>query len=75
MRKPTIDWEAYREQLCSLRYEQKKSLTDINKILFEQLGRCVTNARLSQVFTGWKNEPEDPGGFQFRLQGDNVNAN
>lgn len=56
MRKPTIDWEAYREQLCSLRYEQKKSLTDINKILFEQLGRCVTNARLSQVFTGWKNE-------------------
>lgn len=71
MRKPTIDWEAYREQLCSLRYEQKKSLTDINKILYEQLGRCVTNARLSQVFTGWKNEVTLTGNNSQEI----VNAN
>lgn len=53
-RKPRIDWEAYREQLETLRYTEKKSLTEINRILQEKFGTSVTNARLSQVFSGWK---------------------
>lgn len=56
MRTPTINWEAYKARLLALRYEEGKSLTDINKILFEELGRSVTNARLSQVFKVWRNE-------------------
>lgn len=59
MRTPTIPWEEYKEQLLQLKYTEKKSLTEINKILFEKLGKCVTNARLSQVYTGWKTEAQD----------------
>lgn len=51
-RKPKLDWEAYKDQLLQLRAE-KKSLTDINAILYEKTGVSVTNARLSQIFTQW----------------------
>lgn len=51
-RKPRIDWELYKPQLLQLKQEGK-SLTEINKTLFDRLGVCVTNARLSQVFSGW----------------------
>jgi hypothetical protein len=44
-----------------LKHKEKKSLTQINEILYEKLGIKYTNARLSQVFTGWKT-PEDIGG-------------
>lgn len=54
MRKPTIPWEAYKEQLLELKYKEKKSLTEINKILAEKLGKSVTNARLSQIYKQWK---------------------
>jgi hypothetical protein len=55
-RKAKLNWEVYREQLVELRYVQRKSLTDINKILFDKLGFCFTNARLSQIFSQWKDE-------------------
>ena len=58
MRTPSIPWEVYREQLIQLKYVEKKSLSEINKILFEKLGKSVTNARLSQVFTAWRDEEE-----------------
>ncbi len=63
MRTPTIDWELYKEQLQQLKAEGK-SLTDINKVLYEKLGKCVTNARLSQVFKKWR-----------ETTGETVNAN
>jgi hypothetical protein len=55
MRPQTIDWELYKEQLLQLRAEGK-SLTDVNKVLYEKLGKCVTNARLSQIFKQWREE-------------------
>lgn len=54
-RKPKLDWELYKEQLLQLKSEGK-SLTDIQKVLYEKTGVSITNARLSQIFTGWKND-------------------
>ena len=56
MRKPKIDWELYREQLCELRYNEKKSLTEINKIVFDKFQVSYSNARISQVFSSWKKQ-------------------
>ena len=56
MRKPKIDWELYREQLCELRYNEKKSLTEINKIIFDKFQVNYSNARISQVFSSWKKQ-------------------
>ena len=56
MRKPKIDWELYREQLCELRYNEKKSLTEINKIVFDKFQVNYSNARISQVFSSWKKQ-------------------
>ena len=52
MRTSKLDWELYKEQLLAMRTEGK-SLTDINKVLFEKLGYCYSNARLSQKFKEW----------------------
>jgi hypothetical protein len=57
MRPQTIDWGLYKEQLLEMK-AAGKSLTEINKILYEKLGKCVTNARLSQVFKRFKLEKE-----------------
>ena len=56
MRKSKIDWELYREQLCELRYNEKKSLTEINKIIFDKFQVNYSNARISQVFSSWKKQ-------------------
>ena len=56
MRKPKIDWELYREQLCELRYNEKKSLTEINAIIFSKFQVSYSNARISQVFSSWKKQ-------------------
>ena len=56
MRKPKIDWELYSEQLCELRYNEKKSLTEINKIVFDKFQVSYSNARISQVFSSWKKQ-------------------
>lgn len=53
-RTPKLDWELYKSQLLQLRSEGK-SLTDVQKVLFEKTGVSITNARLSQIFTAWKN--------------------
>ena len=52
MRTSKLDWELYKEQLLAMKSEGK-SLTDINKVLFEKLGFCYSNARLSQKFKEW----------------------
>ena len=58
MRKSKIDWELYREQLCELRYNEKKSLTEINAIIFSKFQVSYSNARISQIFSKWaKEEP------------------
>ena len=58
MRKPKIDWELYREQLCELRYNEKKSLTEINAIIFSKFQVSYSNARISQVFSKWAKETQ-----------------
>lgn len=58
MRTPKLDWEALKPLLYNLKYERKLSLTEINTYLHEQYGKHVTNARLSQIFTGWKFQDE-----------------
>ena len=60
MRTSKLDWELYKEQLLQLRAEGQ-SLTAINKVLFEKLGFCYSNARLSQKFKEW-GQPIDPYG-------------
>ena len=55
MRTSKLDWELYKEQLLQLKAEGQ-SLTTINKVLFEKLGFCYSNARLSQKFSEWKTE-------------------
>jgi len=78
MRTPKLDWTALKPLLENLKYGQGKSLTEISAYLSENYGKTVTAARLSQIFSGYKrqeNEPEDPGGFDMKMQGDNVNAN
>ena len=50
-----IDWEAYKDQLITLK-EEGKSLTAINAVLHERLGISFTNARLSQKFKEWRGE-------------------
>ena len=50
-----IDWEAYKDQLITLK-EEGKSLTAINAVLNERLGISFTNARLSQKFKEWRGE-------------------
>lgn len=52
-----IAWETYKEQLLALKAEGK-TLAQISAVLHEKLGTTVTAARLSQIFTGWK-EQED----------------
>ena len=71
MRKPRIDWELYKEQLCELRYNEKKSLTEVNKIIFDKFGVSFSNARLSQVFSSWKQPtPEN----EIELSKGNINV-
>ena len=80
MRTSKLDWELYKEQLLQLRAEGQ-SLTAINKVLFEKLGFCYSNARLSQKFKEW-GQPIDPYGekmhtlsedSQFTVEEQNVN--
>lgn len=58
MRTPRFDWEAHKEQLLELKYQQKKSLTEICRLLYEKAGVSYTAARLSQVFSQWKKTEE-----------------
>jgi hypothetical protein len=61
-RKPKFDWPALRPMMENLKYGQNKSLSQIAVYLHENYGKTVTQARLSQIYTGWKN-------------GEQVNAN
>lgn len=52
-----LDWELYKDQLLQLK-KDGKSLTEINKILYEKIGVGFSNARISQKFTQWARDPE-----------------
>ena len=58
MRIPRFDWEAHKDQLLELKYNQNKSLTQILKILYLKAGVSFTAARLSQVYNKWKKEAD-----------------
>jgi hypothetical protein len=74
MRPQTIDWGLYKEQLLEMK-AAGKSLTEINKILYEKLGKCVTNARLSQVFKHYREEAAALAAMEAQTEalGDNYN--
>lgn len=69
MRTAKFDWEAHKDQLLELKYNQKKSLTEICTILYEKAGVKYTAARVSQVFKRWKQAEAQP------QQENQVNAN
>jgi hypothetical protein len=55
MRTPTIPWDVEKQKLLEFR-QRGLSYGDINKYLHATYGHSVTQARLSQVFTGWRKE-------------------
>lgn len=57
MRTPKLPWEKLKDELIDLKYGQGMSLTKINAYLYEKYGKAVTNARLSQIYTSWKQAP------------------
>ena len=75
MRTPKFDWEAHKDQLLELKLVQKKSLTEINKTIFEKTGIKYTNARLSQVFSGWKRNIGQELVEAVQEMKDTINAN
>lgn len=58
MRTPKLNWEKLKAELLDLKYTQKKSLSDINAVLYEKYGKAVSNARLSQLYKQWATEPK-----------------
>jgi hypothetical protein len=59
MRKSKVDWEKLKEELVQWKYVEGKSLTDINKLVYEKYGFAYTNARYSQMFTQWRRERDE----------------
>jgi hypothetical protein len=59
LRTPKLDWSvpAFKQELLDLR-KAGKSLTDVNKHLYEKYGISFTNARLSQVFSAYKKQDQ-----------------
>ena len=55
MRTPTIPWEVEKIKLLDFR-ARGFSYKKVSEYLYATYGRTVTQARLSQVFNGWKNE-------------------
>lgn len=58
MRTPKLDWEALKPLMLNLRQDRRLTLSQINEYLFENYGKCVTNARLCQVYKAWKDHSE-----------------
>lgn len=56
MRTPKLDWKALRPLMENLKYVQGKSLTEVSQYLFDNYGKTVTAARLSQIYSGWREE-------------------
>lgn len=53
MKTPSLPWETLKSDLVNLRSEGK-SYKDINEWLYFKYGKCVTAARLSQLFKAWR---------------------